>query len=100
LDEVNVQGEYIHVSGWAADIKNSEIPEAILIFVDNKFFFNGQFNSDRPDILRTYNNEALKKSGFRYTFLLSQFDVDPTEARIFVIFIQRERFLCDNKFYY
>jgi hypothetical protein len=85
LDVVSVQGDYIHVSGWAVDMENEQLPGVIVIFVDNNFFYEGSLNVERLDIAKAFDDEKMKKSGFQYSFPVSRFNAEPTEARIFAI---------------
>jgi hypothetical protein len=82
----DIKNNYILFSGWAADVENSQVPEAIVIFVNGQFFYSGWCNTDRPDVATHYGNPALKRSGFNYMFPLWQFkDIVNSEVRIFAI---------------
>jgi len=85
LDVVDVKNDYVQVSGWAADVKNSQIPAAIMIFANGEFFYSGGFNLNRPDVVKAYGKSALKKSGFVYRFLVKINETDILEARIFAV---------------
>ncbi len=85
LDVVDVKSDYVHVSGWAVDVKNAQIPEVILIFVNGKFFFSGQSNTDRYDVVKAYRKSALQKSGFEYHFFVRINATDISEARVFAV---------------
>ena len=86
LDIAKVENENVVFSGWAADIKNSQLPEAIIIFLNGRFFYSGKCNLDRPDVAKAYTNPALRKSGFKYAFPLSSFeDLADCEVRIFAV---------------
>lgn len=86
LDIARTEGDSVIFSGWAADIENTELPDAIVLFVNQKCFYVGQCNLDRPDVAKAYDNPVLVKSGFRYSFPLSSFkNRDDAEVRIFQI---------------
>jgi hypothetical protein len=86
LDFVDVKNEDFYIIGWASDVKNLEIPEAILIFVNGKFFYAGGCNTDRPDVAEAFSNETLLRSGFKYSFPVRMFeDIHNAEVRIFVV---------------
>jgi len=86
LDMAVTGKEQIVFRGWAADIKNSQLPEAILIFVNGKFFYSGQCNVFRPDLGKAWHNDTLRWAGFKYAFPLSLFkDKDKPEIRVFAV---------------
>jgi hypothetical protein len=87
LDIARVEHNQVEFSGWAADVKNSYLPEAIKIFLDAKLLYAGACNLDRPDVAKAYANPALKKVGFKYCIPLSSFeDLPNSEVRIFALF--------------
>ena len=87
LDIARVEHNQVEFSGWAADVKNSHLPEAIKIFLDGKLLYTGSCNLDRPDVAKAYANPALKKAGFKYRIPLSSFeDLPNSEVRIFALF--------------
>jgi len=72
------------LSGWAADVKNSEIVEAVVIFCNGKFIFSGTTNIDRPDVAKHLKNPALLRTGFKFVIPLSVIDVaNGSEVRVF-----------------
>ena len=86
LGIAKAENENVVFSGWAADVKNSQLPDAIVIFVNGRFFYSGKCNLDRPDVAKAYTNPALRKSGFKYIFPLSSFeDLANCEVRIFFV---------------
>jgi hypothetical protein len=68
LDRVTIKNDRVELAGWAADLKNSELPSAIWIYVNEQFFYAGQLNLNRPDVVHYFRNPALQRSGFLYTF--------------------------------
>ena len=86
VDRAGIGNDRVKFSGWAADIKKSEIPETVLIFVDGDLFFSGRMNTKRPDVARNFNNQALQWSGFSYALLAEPFRHKKNpEVRIFAI---------------
>ena len=86
LGIAKAENENVVFSGWAADIKNSLLPEAIIIFVNGRFFYSGKCNLDRPDVAKAYSKPALAKAGFRYAFPISSLeDLSNCEVRIFAV---------------
>jgi hypothetical protein len=86
LDIAVVKGDRVVFAGWAADVKNSQLSEAIVIFVNGEFFYLGQCNIDRPDVVKVFNNASLERAGFEYIFPLSLFkNIGDSEVRIFAL---------------
>ena len=86
VDYAGISNDRVKFSGWAADIKKSEIAETVLIFVDGDLFFSGRMNTKRPDVARNLNNQAMQLSGFSYALLLEPFRHKKNpEVRIFAI---------------
>ena len=86
LDVANVGSDRVVFAGWAADVKDSQLPEAIVIFVNGEFFYAGQPNLDRPDVVKAFHNDALKRAGFEYVFPLSLYNnIADSRVRIFAV---------------
>ncbi len=64
-----VKDGFVQFHGWAADVKNSQLVEAIWVFVDGKFFYSGETHVARPDVVKAYKNTALHGAGFDYTLV-------------------------------
>jgi hypothetical protein len=76
----------IRFSGWAADVENSETVEAVVVFKNRRFFFEGRTETDRPDVARFLDDPALKRTGFRFDLPLALIeDADSLEVRFFAI---------------
>jgi len=73
LDIVVVEDDHVRFIGWSADVKNSQIPEAILIFVDEEFLYSGRTSAERLDVAKVYGNAAFQMAGFDYTLPLKSF---------------------------
>lgn len=83
IQHARIEGKELEIRGWAADLKNFEVPERILVFLNGESFFSGETNQERPGLAKKYG-VAVKKSGFRYRFPLQMFeDLDNSEIRIF-----------------
>ena len=75
----------LEIRGWAVDLKNSQVPKRILVFVDGESLFSGETNQERPGLAKKHG-AAVKKSGFRYRFPLQMFeDLESSEIRIFAL---------------
>lgn len=84
LENVSFGGDSVLVTGWAADIENSEAAEAILIFVNGKFFFSAPCNTERNDVAKRHKS-GITRTGFTYRFFVSISEKDVSEARFFAI---------------
>jgi sulfatase-like protein len=73
LDVVVVENNYARFRGWAADAKNFQLPEAVLIFVDGEFLYSGRTSAERLDVAKFFGNAELLMAGFDYTFHLKSF---------------------------
>ena len=81
-----VKGGHVYFSGWAADVKNSQLPEAIILFMNGKFLYSGRTEKDRPDVAKHFNNPALRKTGFNFVLPLSLLeDTASPEIRFFAV---------------
>jgi len=86
LDIADVGNDYVVFAGWAADVKNSQLPEIIVVFADGEFLYSGRTNMNRPDVAKAFDNPALKSAGFKYRFPLSLFkNIADAEVRIFAV---------------
>jgi len=86
LDVADISGDFVVFSGWVADIKRSRIPEAVLVFLNGKFFYSGTTDVDRPDVVEYFNNSALYQTGFKFLFSSSIIKESVTpEVRLFAV---------------
>jgi hypothetical protein len=86
LDRAGLSNDRVKFSGWAADVKNSELPEAIVIFVNEKFVYSGRTCTERPDVVKAYSDASLQRSGFAYALLLEDFKgINNPEVRVFAV---------------
>lgn len=86
LESVVVANDLVRFIGWAADVKNLELPEAILIFVDGEFLYSGRTSAEQPDMAKVYGNAALQMAGFDYTFPLESFkNIPNSKVRFFAV---------------
>ena len=86
VDRAGISNDRVKFSGWAADIKNSELPEAIVIFVNEKFVHSGRTCTGRPDVVKAHGDATLQRSGFAYALLLEDFKgINNPEVRVFAV---------------
>jgi hypothetical protein len=86
LDVVNLENRCVGFAGWAADVANAEIPEAVVVLADGKFFHAGRVNACRPDVRDVYGKPALVDSGFSFAFPLERFQgLGNPEVRLFAV---------------
>jgi hypothetical protein len=73
-------------SGWAADIKNSEPPRSIVVFVNGKVAYSGSTFIERPDVVKHYKKRGVLQAGFRYAIPSHLFGgLEHPEVRLFAI---------------
>jgi hypothetical protein len=86
VDHADIIGGNANFIGWAADTKNSELPDVILLFVNEKFFYAGWTNSERLDVTEALDDDALKRAGFSYKFSWKDLkDTENLEVRVFAV---------------
>ena len=73
------------LAGWIFDVKNFQLPEAILVFDDKKFIFSGRMNKDRPDVVKVFPDYPLK-TGFHFVLPLRLIqDLDNSRVHLFAL---------------
>jgi hypothetical protein len=86
LDIVNVENAHVRFRGWAADVKNFQLPESILVFADGDFLYSGRTSDERLDVVKFFGDAALQMTGFNYTFPLKSFrNSTNSKVRFFVV---------------
>ncbi len=86
VDRAEVREGLVSFGGWAADVKNSQIPEAIVAFKNGKFLHSGGADIDRPDVAKHFDNPALERTGFKFLLPLSAFkNTASPEVRVFAV---------------
>jgi len=68
LDGVELKKSHVIVYGWAADVEKSRLPDEIVMFSKEGYFFSGSLNRDRPDVANYFKNKRLERAGFYYIF--------------------------------
>ena len=85
LDKTIVRHDAVSFKGWSFDVRNSQLPEAILIFANGEFLYSGQNNRNRPDVEKAYGKAALQ-SGFSFTLPLTLFkDLNNSNVSLFAV---------------
>ena len=86
VDHAEIRDGCLEVAGWAADVKQAQIPQEIWIYVNGEFFHTGQLNSARPDVAEHFGNSAFQQSGFHYSVPLAQFrESSSLTLRVFAV---------------
>ena len=86
LSVAKTEGDRVMFAGWAADVRDSQVPEAVVIFLDGQFFFSGRTDINRPDVAKYLKNPALKKTGFKFDLTFSApNDASGPEFRLFAV---------------
>jgi hypothetical protein len=85
LDKTIVRHDAVSFKGWSFDVRDSQLPEAILIFANGEFLYSGENNRNRPDVAKVYGKAALQ-SGFSFTLPLTLFkDLNNSDVSLFAI---------------
>ena len=85
LDKTIVRHDAVSFKGWSFDVRDSQLPEAILIFANGEFLYSGENNRNRPDVAKVYGKAALQ-SGFSFTLPLTLFkDLNNSNVSLFAI---------------
>lgn len=90
LGEVTESRDKIHFPGWAADVENLELADAILVFVNSELIFQGMTRHPRPDVAKYFKAKELEYSGFDLDLARELFRGNP-EVRCFAVFGDRVR---------
>ena len=86
LDRVDQEGGCYVFTGWAAEVKNAQLAEAVAVFADGQFLHAGPTNIDRPDVANVYGIPALQSAGFTFCFPAERFrDLDHVQVRFFAL---------------
>jgi Sulfatase len=64
---VKQRGSTYVISGWAADIKNAQRAETVIIFAGDKGIFSVSPSVPRPDVARYFKIPSLQNTGFILT---------------------------------
>ena len=86
LASARIENKNAIFSGWAADVKNSQVVEAVVVFNNGKFIFSGVTEIDRPDVVKHFKNSELLRTGFKFKIPLSVLNVRAgSEVRLFAV---------------
>ena len=86
VDLWSTDGQFVFISGWAADVRRSQQVKLVLLFVNGQSVSARETNFARPDVVRESGIESLLTSGFDFAVpseLLGA--LDNTEVRLFAI---------------
>lgn len=83
--------EGIDVSGWALDEKNTNVPSAVYLEIDGRYYKLSSFS--RPDVAQVYGSEKYMESGIRGYISLSDFAIGSYQVNLV-------SFLSDGNSYY
>src|SRR5215468_3817251 len=70
VDQLRRTDGCLEIAGWAADVKNRELPESILVYVDGHLLYSGRPNTVRADVARTLNDASFERAGFAFSLPL------------------------------
>ena len=81
-----IEGRNLTFAGWAADAKNGRLVEAVVIFLNGRFFYAGKTHVNRPDVAKYLKNPDLTKTGFKFELLSSFPEDNPSPViRVFAV---------------
>ena len=86
VDLWSTDGQFVFISGWAADVRRSQQVKLVLLFVNGQSVSARETNFARPDVARESGIESLMTSGFDFAVpseLLGA--LNNTEVRLFAI---------------
>jgi hypothetical protein len=86
VDYTAINNNRVEFAGWAIDEPHSQLPQAILVFINGQFLYAGRTFRPRPDVSQWLDNPAFTHSGFFYSFPLALFKSSTNpEARFFAV---------------
>ena len=88
-------GHYVDRSGcffkylcWLADIKQSRLPDEIIVFIEDKPITSSIRHTKRQDVSKRFKNEKIKMSGYRISIPLEHIN---NNSKVQVIAISGDR---------
>lgn len=61
------QGDFVQVSGWAADMAATDAVDLVLLFSGDKLIYYGSTTGKRPDVAKALGDTAFENSGFNFS---------------------------------
>ena len=86
VDFWSMEGQFVFISGWAADIRNSQQVRSVLLFANGRFLSARETNFARPDVAKAIGDDSLMTSGF--DFVIPSEELGPlsdVEVRVFAL---------------
>ncbi len=77
VDSVTFEGEKVVLSGFSADLVESQPADRVLVFVDGVLVHSGGTGLLRKDVVTFFDNPRLLESGFRHEVPRSLFEARP-----------------------
>ena len=65
VESVTLHDSGVVVNGWAADVKDGELPEAVVVVMNGEAVHVGRTGARRLDLIRAFDSR-LEYAGFRY----------------------------------
>ncbi len=84
LDFAQKIGPEVRFIGWAADERNPQAADRVLLFVDGKLVSDQPTGVPRPDVARFYSDQRFGPSGFDFTLALSELE-EGSSVRAFAL---------------
>jgi hypothetical protein len=78
------QNNQVIISGWAADVIQGNLLDAVVIFIDDESVSVGNTNIARPDVSEKFDQDQILWSGYRFVLPIKILN-DAKEVRVFAI---------------
>ncbi len=88
VDRAKLDQQQLELAGWAADIRNTSLPQAVWVVVNGRLIHTGQTTVSRPDVVAALKTAVLQPAGFFFTLSLEEtadLKVRDLEVRVFAV---------------
>ena len=88
VDRAKLDQQQLELVGWAADIRNTSLPQAVWVVVNGRLIHTGQTTVSRPDVVATLKTAGFQQAGFFFTLALEEtadLGVQDLEVRVFAV---------------
>ena len=86
VDLWSTDGQFVFISGWAADVRNSQQVRSVLLFANGRFLSARETNFARPDVAKAIGDDSLITSGFDFVIPSEELgSLSDVEVRVFAL---------------
>ena len=88
VDEAKLDHHQLELAGWATDIRNTSLPQAVWVVVNGRLIHTGQTTISRPDVVATLKTAVFQQAGFLFSLSLEEtanLEVRDLEVRVFAV---------------